>query len=62
MLAFLEATWFLWWILTVIGVLRWFHNTSEFDDYISSADGRGDSQMLALRTTALDNQPNSQAS
>lgn len=62
MYAFLEATWFLWWILTVIGVLRWFHNASEFDDRINSRDGRRDSQMLVLQRTALENQPNSEAS
>jgi len=61
MVAFLEATLFLCWILTVVGVLRWFHNVSNFDDYIDSADRRGDPQMLAFRTTAREDQRNSRA-
>ena len=62
MSAFLEAAWFLGWILTVIGVLRWFHNASEFDDYIDSAEGRKMCQMLALKTGAPETSTESQAS
>lgn len=62
MVAFLEATWFVWWILTVIGVLRLFHNVSEFDDRISNPDEWRDSRRLALGPTALENQPGSRAS
>jgi hypothetical protein len=28
MLAFLEQTWFLWWILAALAILRWFHNVA----------------------------------
>jgi phosphatidylethanolamine-binding protein (PEBP) family uncharacterized protein len=28
MLAFLGQTWFLWWILAVLSILRWFHNVA----------------------------------
>ena len=59
---FLEATWFLWWILTVIGVLRWFHNASELDPYVNNAETWDLCQMGALKTGAPENQPYSRAS
>jgi len=61
MSTFFEATWFLWWILTVSGVLRWFHNASQFDGYLDSADGQKVPATLALKTR-LEVQPKSRAS
>lgn len=58
----LEATWFVLWALTVIGVLRLFHNAAEFDDRINNLDEWRDSQGAMLRLKALESQPRSRAS
>jgi len=60
MFPFLQAAWFLCWIMVVIGVLRWFHNASEFSDYFEVAE-LADFARRGLETRVLD-QPNSHAS
>jgi len=60
MFPFLQAAWFLCWIMVVIGVLRWFHNAAEFNDYFEAVE-LADSGRHALETSVLD-QPNSRAS
>lgn len=56
MYAFLEATWFVWWILTVIGVLRWFRNASQLDEHLYELGGEEIGQTLAFETGAGENQ------
>jgi hypothetical protein len=29
LLSFLENTWFLWWVLAVVIILRWFHHAMQ---------------------------------
>ena len=31
MIPFLEQTWFLWWLVAIFVILRWFHQMSEND-------------------------------
>lgn len=33
MIPFLQSTWFLWWALAVVGILRWFHLQSVDEDW-----------------------------
>jgi len=45
-IAFMEETWFLWWIVAVIVILRWFHvslSGSEAVDVTVSAEPEGTS-------------------
>jgi len=60
--AFLEATWFLWWILTVIGVLRWFHNASQFEERINQTDRKKICDMPGFEAGPRESQPASRAS
>jgi hypothetical protein len=62
MLVFLEETLFLWWIVTVIGLLRWFHNAAELDSYIQSAESWNASQTVALNAVAPEKPAHSRAS
>jgi hypothetical protein len=45
----IENTWYIWWILAVVAVLRWFHGVS--DDFQEEA--AGESRKTGADATAL---------
>jgi len=50
MIPFLQSTWFLWWALAVVGILRWFHQQSadgEWEDVHSSTTSSNDEERTA---------------
>jgi hypothetical protein len=42
MIAFIERTWFFWWMVAVLVILRWFHLfSSETDERVLDASDSG---------------------
>ena len=41
MIAFMEKTWFLWWILATLVILRWFHLLSSGTDSEGAFEASG---------------------
>jgi len=47
MVAFFEHTWFLWWVIAVVAILRWFHVNSIDDVCEDSAEQESDGRFQA---------------
>ena len=53
MLGFFENTWFIWWVVAAIAILRWFHVISARPDrYLGWAAEEHASPALPVQTTA----------
>jgi hypothetical protein len=48
-IVFLQKTWFLWWVLATLVILRWFHLFSfRPDEMETEAADSGEEQLLRL--------------
>ena len=52
MIVFLEQTWPLWWMLSVVVIVRWFHVASAEDVFDDTRWGARDCQSCSAESTS----------